>query len=100
MTKKCQCYYYLDIYISNYWQLPNISTFWTKFYSILLTYIIIEIILQGFISGSQVVSIYGKDEWKYLYQEQDGEERVQIVGMTMMLQLYVNNWDFQLVVSG
>ena len=47
-----------------------------------------------------MVSIYGKDEWKYLYQEQDGEERVQIVGMTMMLQLYVNNWDFQLVVSG
>ena len=47
-----------------------------------------------------MASIHGKDKWKCSYQEEDGEQYVMMTGTMTMLQLCVNNWDFQLVASG
>ena len=55
--------------------------------------------MQGSISDSQMASIHGRDEWKCSYQIEDGEQYVGMAGTMMMLQLSVDNLDFQLVVS-
>ena len=47
-----------------------------------------------------MASIHGKDKWKCSYQEEDGEQCVGMAGTMMMLQLCVDNWDFQLEASG
>ena len=47
--------------------------------------------IQGFISGSLMANICGKDESKYLYQEKVGEQCVLMAGMILMLELLVDN---------